>query len=161
MVVGTTTYDYALMLGIPVPAYIAHQASQSDLYIHGLFDATHGVEATGAVLEAYKPNNEELYHGSNVAAMASFQGDNMLMCHSQEMANIATISMGTLGEDLRVQLFTSAGDLAITNGLLEMAGIAGTNWTASWASHMAEHPFVFGKLGITYGHMGVDHLWSR
>jgi carboxylesterase type B len=149
MIIGTNTYDDYLILGVGIALsqedfiQLANKGITESFMWNDTGIDINDKEKTQAAIEQYSPNK---YNGSMVAAFAQFEADVHFVCPSRDLAETAAKNIdGSVYSYVFGHL--SEYDPVETNNLLQMANITDT----TWATHMAELPFVFGNNVLMNG----------
>jgi para-nitrobenzyl esterase len=131
--VGSNSYEGVYFMGAPPEVYMG-MAAGIESWAVGLVGEVHGKTAS----DAYSA--DDLFNGDQPAAFAQFNGDYSIRCPTREFASIAASKVPG-----NVYLYNFA-HFSYTDPMVFFGLHEYIEDTTSWASHMAELPFVFGTL---------------
>lgn len=145
--IGSNSYEDAMFLAMAPSQYIAMAASIEDA-ISSTAGVSYGAETALEAISAYNASAEQ-YNGDMVAAYAQYHGDFYIRCPSRAFARTLTTNNDRNGD---VYLYNFAHNAATDP--MNFFGLQNFVDTSSWASHLAEIPFVFGTLERWLHHNG-------
>jgi len=135
--VGANSNEDVTFMGMSPEAYLQLAESGLNESVHTLVGSKYGVKVAEQVLKAYDANAH--HDNDTVSSFSQFHGDWYIGCPSRAFASdVAAMVSGD------VYLYNFA-HFAVTDPVVHW-GLATYVNTTSWASHMAEIPFVFGML---------------
>jgi para-nitrobenzyl esterase len=139
IMVGSNSYEDVMFFGA-TPEMYEGMASGMEEWVHGVAGSVFGDNVAQDLINAYSP--AKYYDDQAVQAFAQFNGDYYIRCPVREFASIAADVVAGDVYLFNFAHFSSSTDPLVHFGFDE--SIVGD--TTSWASHMAEIPFVFGTL---------------
>jgi para-nitrobenzyl esterase len=138
MIIGANANEDLTFWGVTPDVYLQLADDGFNQSAYDLVGTRYGSEVARDALGAY--DADIYYHGDTVLAYSQFHGDWYIRCPSRAFASrVANV----LAEG-HVYLYNFA-HFAVTDPVVHF-GLAPLVNTSTWASHMAEIPFVFGTL---------------
>ena len=145
IMIGSNSYEDVMLMGIIPPDTYVEMANNIEYTIPSSMEPYFGgedsfAEVSQGLIEAYNP--EKFFDNDHVLALARFNADFHIGCPTYQYAMDLCVKSD---DDKNVYLYEFAHYSALTDPAAHF-GYNSLFTTDTWASHLAEIPFVFGTL---------------